>query len=89
MMTAQRQENKMEIELISKEETSYVKEIIFTHNEEKYEVLLNWDSWSGYDITFKDREAPEWAVNWEDNNEESLAFTLDTLTDRTLEESYL
>jgi hypothetical protein len=33
---------------------------------------------------------PEWAINWEDNNDgESLAYVLDGLTEDVLEASYL
>lgn len=79
----------MEIETISKSETAYSKEIIFSYEGERYQIDLYWNNQDGYDIDFVGADEPEWATNWEDNNEESLAYTLDTLTDQTLEESYL
>ena len=79
----------MEIEAISKSETAYSKEIIFSYEGERYKVDLYWNNQDGYDIDFVGSDEPEWASNWEDNNEESLAYTLDTLTDQIVEESYL
>ena len=79
----------MIIEGVSKEEVSYVKEMTITYDGQQYEVLLRWDKWDGYELDFIGSDNPEWAINWEDNNEESLAFTLDGLTDEVLEESYL
>ena len=79
----------MEIKGISKDETAYAKEMTISYEGEEYEVLLRWDNWDGYDLTFTNSNEPEWAINWEDNNEESLAYTLDCLTDEVLEASYL
>ncbi len=79
----------MIIEGVSKEETSYAKEMTITYDGQQYEVLLRWNNWDGYDLTFKNSDEPEWAIDWEDNNDESLAFTLDSLTDEVLEASYL
>jgi hypothetical protein len=79
----------MEIETISKSETAYNKEIIFSYEGERYQINLYWNNQDGYDIDFVGSDEPEWATNWEDNNEESLAYTLDTLTDQIVEESYL
>jgi hypothetical protein len=70
---------------IVKEDTAYDKEITFTYEGEDYSVTLHWDKWDGYDLSFTDIDEPEWAINWEDSNEESLAFTLDGLTDEVLE----
>jgi hypothetical protein len=74
----------IEIGVISKSETAYSKEIIFFYEGESYQVNLYWNNQDGYDIDFVGQE-PEWAINWEDSNDESLAYTLDTLTDEILE----
>jgi hypothetical protein len=79
----------IEIKGVSKEETAYDKEVTIFYQGQEYAVLLHWDSWSGFDVTFTNAKEPEWAINWEDNNEESLAFMLDSLTDEVLEASYL
>jgi hypothetical protein len=81
--------DEMIIEGVSKEETSYAKEMLITYDGQQYEVLLRWNNWDGYELSFVGSDEPEWAIEWEDNNEESLAFTLDSLTDEVLEASYL
>jgi hypothetical protein len=75
----------MEIKGVTKEETAYGKEMTISYEGQEYEVVLHWDKWDGYDVRFINAEEPEWAINWEDNNEESLAYTLDNLTDEVLE----
>jgi hypothetical protein len=87
----------IKIDGIVKEETAYDKEITLTYDGEIYAVRLHWDKWDGYDLTFTEIDkthnwidTPEWAINWEDNNDgESLAYVLDGLTDEVLEASYL
>jgi hypothetical protein len=87
----------IEIDGVVKEETAYDKEITLTYKGESYAVRLHWDKWDGYEITFTDTtntrnwiDTPDWAINWEDNNDgESLAYVLDGLTDEVLEASYL
>lgn len=86
----------IEIKGITKEETAYDKYVQFTYEGQTYSVLLHWDKWDGFDLTFTDTantrnwiEDPEWAINWEDNNEQSLAYSLEELSDKALEESYL
>lgn len=79
----------IEIKGIVKEETAYDKEITFTYEGQEYAVCLHWDKWDGYDLTFTEVAEPEWAINWEDNNENSLCFVLDDLTDEALEASHL
>ena len=75
---------------IVKEETAYDKEITLTYEGQEYAVLLHWDKWDGYEVTFTEIDDPQWAINWEDNNDgENLAYVLDGLTDEVLEESYL
>jgi hypothetical protein len=79
----------MIIEGVTKEETAYTKSMTLTYEGEQYEVLLYWNNWDGYEINFINSDEPEWAINWEENNEQSLAFVLDDLTEEVLEESYL
>jgi hypothetical protein len=79
----------MIIEGVSKQETAYSKSMTINYEGKEYEVLLYWSNWEGYELSFVGSDDPEWAVNWEDNNEESLAYTLDCLTDEVLEASYL
>ena len=79
----------MEIKGITKEETAYDKEMTISYEGQEYEVVLHWDKWDGYDLRFINSDTPEWAIDWDDNNEESLAYTLDGLTDEVLEASYL
>jgi hypothetical protein len=76
---------------IVKEETAYDKEITLTYEGQEYAVLLHWDKWDGYEVTFSaEIDEPEWATNWDDNNDgESLAYLLDGLSENVLEESYL
>jgi hypothetical protein len=81
---------------ITKEETAYDKYVQFTYEGESYSALLHWDKYDGYEVTFTEVgkiystiNDPEWAINWEDSNENSLCFVLDDLTDETLEASYL
>ena len=71
---------------IVKEDTAYDKEITLTYEGQEYSVCLHWDKWDGYDITFTEVDEPEWATNWDDNNDTVLAFVLDELTDEKLEE---
>jgi hypothetical protein len=86
----------IKIESITKEETAYDKYVQFTYEGESYSVLLHWDKWDGFDLTFTELDrtrnwidAPDWAITWDENNEESLGYTLDQLTDEAIEESYL
>jgi hypothetical protein len=79
----------MIIEGVTKEETAYTKSMTLTHEGEQYEVLLHWNNWDGYEIDFIGSNEPEWAINWEENNEQSLAFVLDDLTEEVLEASHL
>ena len=81
---------------ITKEETAYDKYVQFTYEGESYSALLHWDKYDGFDLTFTEVgkvyatiSDPDWAVTWEENNEESLCYTLECLTDEALEASYL
>jgi hypothetical protein len=79
----------MIIESVLKQEMAYSKSMVINYEGKEYQVLLYWSNWEGYELDFIGLDEPEWAINWEDNNDESLAYTLDTLTDQTIEESYL
>jgi hypothetical protein len=79
----------IKIKSVTKEETAYDKYVQFTYEGESYSVLLHWDKWDGYDLSFTDIDEPEWATNWEWNDGETLAYILDGLTDEVIEESYL
>jgi hypothetical protein len=79
----------MIIEGVEKQETAYTKKMTITYEGQEYEVLLYWSNWEGYELDFIGSDEPQWAIDWEDNNEESLAYTIDSLTDQVIEESYL
>jgi hypothetical protein len=86
----------MEIKGVTKEQTAYDKRITFEREGVEYSVLLHWDSYDGYELHFLDGRNfiadPEWAVQWQDSQqygEESLEYTLDSLTEEVLEASYL
>jgi len=88
--------NELKISGTSKVEKSYEKQITFTRGGSTYYARLYWESGEGFDLTFTNAEGesittPKWAVDWEEEEqdltyEESLAFTLDQLTDEKLEE---
>ena len=86
----------MKVNSVTKEETSYDKWIVFEYEGEEYSVLLHWERGDGFDVTFTEVgethnwiDAPDWAIIWDENNEDSLGYTLDKLTDEAIEESYL
>jgi hypothetical protein len=85
----------IDIDGVTKEETSYEKRVSFTYEEQEYEVLLHWSLYDGFDLKFLGEgrsfiPAPKWAIEWEEeDNEGSLAYVLDELTDKVIEESYL
>jgi hypothetical protein len=86
--------NELKISGVSKVEKSYEKQITFTRGEETYYATLYWESNDGFELAFvnadgKGIDTPEWAINWEEEEIESLEFTLDDLTDAELEASYL
>jgi hypothetical protein len=85
---------------ITKEETAWDKRITFEREGVEYSVLLHWDSYEGYDLNFLDGEHsfarfipnPKWVNEWQDSQQygaESLEYTLDGLTEETIEASYL
>jgi hypothetical protein len=77
----------MIIQGVTKNETAYAKNMTIIYEGEEYEVLLYWNNWDGYELSFIGSDDPQWAIDWEDNNDESLALTLDGLTDEVLEEA--
>jgi hypothetical protein len=88
----------MSFEILStgKTETAYDKRISFIYEGQEYLVDLHWDTHDGYDLSFTDTTAvykfipdPEWANDWTNEIGESLAYTLDELSDEMLEASYI
>lgn len=71
----------------SKEVTAWSKDITFEREGKTYSVTLYWDSYEGYDITFKNKtnSTPEWAKDIYDyldsNGDENLYEILDNLTE--------
>lgn len=75
-----------------KEETAYNKEIKFTYDGKEYSVILWWDNYDGYELTWLDEigkriPTPEWVDDWHNAQPESLVFTLDNLSDGVVNES--
>ena len=72
---------------VSKEVTAWAKDITFEREGKTYSVTLYWDSYDGYDITFKNKtnSTPKWAkdlYDYEDSNgDENLYEILDNLTE--------
>ena len=75
------------IKQANKETTAWAQEITFEREGKEYSVILYWDSYDGYDITFKNKtnSTPKWAKNlydYEDSNgNENLYEILDNLTE--------
>jgi hypothetical protein len=72
-----------------KDITGWAKNITFERKGKEYMVTLYWDSYDGYDITFKNKHngTPVWAdelINI-DNGDENLYEMLDNLTEKTEE----
>jgi len=71
----------------SKEVTAWSKDITFEREGKTYSVTLYWDSYDGYDITFKNKtnSTPKWAkdlYDYEDSSgDENLYEILDNLTE--------
>ena len=71
----------------SKEVTAWSKDITFDREGKIYSVTLYWDSYEGYDITFKNKtnSTPKWAkdlYDYEDSSgDENLYEILDNLTE--------
>jgi hypothetical protein len=87
---------KIEMTNATKEETAYDKWVAFKYEGQEYSVLLHWDKWDGFDLTFTEVgntrqwiDAPDWAITWDEDNEDSLGYTLEELSDNLIEESYL
>ena len=73
------------IKQANKETTAWAKEITFEREGKEYSVTLYWDSYDGYDITFKNKtnSTPKWAQDLieVDNGDENLYEILDNLTE--------
>lgn len=65
--------------------TAWARDIKFEYEGKDYLVTLYWDSYDGYDITFKNKDngTPVWADKWINDVEysESLLVKLDALTE--------
>ena len=80
---------------VTKEDTAYDKRITFDREGVEYSVLLHWDNMDGYDLKFADDKGyytdfktPEWVEQYRENND-SLEYDLDCLSDEVIERSYL
>ena len=70
------------------EETGWKRVINFTYDGNKYEVLLFWDEFQGYEIIWRWRnetlnnKAPEWASEWDEDAHDGMTLEhyLDDLT---------
>ena len=77
----------LKIKGVTKEDTGWTKEITLEREGKTYSVTLYWDSYEGYDITFKNKtnSTPKWAkdlYDYEDSNgDENLYEILDNLTE--------
>jgi hypothetical protein len=73
------------IKQANKDTTAWAKEITFEREGKEYSVTLYWDSYDGYDITFKNKHngTPKWAQDLieVDNGDENLYEILDNLTE--------
>ena len=65
--------------------TATDKEISFTYKGKEYEVLLHWNTYDGGFMEFIG-ETPDWAEDWDDENDESLEFLLDDLSEEVIQE---
>lgn len=80
----------MEIEIgaLSQESTAYDKDMNLTFGGQEIRVILHWDSHDGFDIQWLDLEGrwigqPVWADKIEQDDEMSVGFFLDSLTEHT------
>lgn len=75
----------MKVNCTSKEIQSFVKELEIEHEGEIYRATITYDTYSGYELAFYDKEGkgtswPEWALEWEDKQQyggDSLEYQLD------------
>jgi hypothetical protein len=79
------------IQGITKEDTGYDKHITFKREGVEYEVLLHWDSYDGYNLSFLNEVTPDWVDEWDEDghDNQTVASVLDELTDEAIEASYL
>ena len=84
--------NEITIKGITKEDTGWTKEITLERDGETYLATLYWSSADGYELVFKASPTPDWVFDWQDRQqygEESLEYTLDSMTEDVIERSYL
>lgn len=64
------------------EEVSWKRYITFEYEGNKYGVILEWDPFISYSLTWNNRQEPEWASEWIEADHEgmSLEHYLDELT---------
>ena len=81
---------------ITKEETAWDKRITFEREGVEYSVLLHWDAYDGFELHFllegrAFTTTPQWAIEWDEveGEGEHLEYSLDALTDKVIEKSYL
>lgn len=76
--------NEVTIKRSSQENTGWTKNITFERKGKTHTVILTWDNWEGYDITFENKtnSTPIWACNMIENydGDENLYEILDNLT---------
>jgi hypothetical protein len=78
----------IEVGALSKEPTAYDKDMNLTFGGQEIRVILHWDSHDGFDIQWLDLEGrwigqPAWADKIEQDDEMSVGYFLDSLTEHT------
>jgi hypothetical protein len=84
--------SEIKIKGVTKEDTGWTKEITLEREGKTYLATLYWNSNDGYDLVFKTKHTPKWVEEWEINyqaGEDSLEYTLDSMTEDVIEASYL
>jgi len=72
--------------------TGWAKDINFEYEGERYSVILYWNIEDGYELLFKNNRTPKWVEEWEIDyqaGEDTLEYTLDSLTEEVIEARYL
>lgn len=72
----------MKVTTLDKEIKAYVKLLLIERDGETYRADLTYDEYDGYELDFIDSNGrptgtPDWAIEWEENNLESVASMLD------------
>ena len=86
-------EKTMELQVgaLLKTETAYDKDMNITFDGQEVRVILHWDSHDGFEITWLDMEgrfitAPAWADGIEEEDEMSVGYFLDSLSEHSRKE---